>query len=210
MWKSWVCVWKLPAYVWFLQEGRQWKKGYFIVLILMFWQENKERKALRDPMAECSLSHSLSLLSHSLEECNKLPLRISLHHAPLSFRSVVSRTSIYFHFLGIVVSKTQFLFITLQRTAALIRVTVDWSPRPSACCCLIPDKPCYSLTHDTFRPLLFINRSGKKTKKQYFNTSLHWYYCYSKNAQVRLKNQAIIKLQSGKYKLRNQEIWFFC
>lgn len=40
----------------FLQERRQWKKGYFIVLILIFWQENKERKPLRNPMAERSLS----------------------------------------------------------------------------------------------------------------------------------------------------------
>lgn len=161
MWKSWVCL-KLQAYVWFLQERRQWKKGYFIVLILIFWQENKKRKPLRDPMAQRSLSHFLTPESFTRRIQHKHPLRISLQHAPFSFLSVVSRTSIYFYFLGIVVSKTQFVFITVQRIAVLIRVTVDWSPRPSTHCCLILDKLCNSLTHDKFRPLLFINRTEKE------------------------------------------------
>ncbi len=154
LWKPWVRS-KLLAYVWFLQKRRQWKKGFFIVLILIFWQENKEGKPLRDLMAERSLCLSHTPESFSRRIQHMVSLKTFLQHAPLLFLPVVSGTSIYFHFLGIVVSKTQFLFIRVQRIAVLIRVTVDWSPWPSPHHCLILDKLCYSRTHDNFRPLLY-------------------------------------------------------
>ena len=58
-------------------------------------------------MAERSLflSHSLAPESVTRRIQHKLPLKVSSLHAPLSSLSVVSKTSIYFNFLGIVVSK---------------------------------------------------------------------------------------------------------
>lgn len=58
--------------------------------LFFFWQEKKEK------LAEILWQHT------------QAP-RIPSHHAPV-FLSVVSRTSVYFHFLGIVVSKNSLFF----------------------------------------------------------------------------------------------------
>lgn len=139
------------------------------MLILIFWQENKE-SLWEIIWLSLTLSLALALLSRSLEEyitsfhwgfpCSMLHCCFCLLSEGPLYLFPLSR-----HWT------TQFLFITFQRTAALIRVAVDWSPR----CCLIRNELCCSLTHDEFRPLLFITEENQK-QKQYFNTSLHWYY----------------------------------
>lgn len=139
----------------------------------MFWQENKEKKASERAYGRV---FSLSLFHFFAPEFtrilqHKLLLQRSWQRAPVWFLSVVITTSIYFQALLL---HQQTLSITLERTVPTIRV--NWFLRLSRF---------VTLTRNNFRPLLSVNRMKWK---QCFNTSLHWYYSYSKNAQVRLKS----------------------
>lgn len=155
-------------------------KGQFIVLIFNFFDHNINKESLWELLF---LSLSLSPHTHSAQcvASFRWGFPCSLLHCcycQLSLGPLFIST-----FLGIGVSKTQFLLITTQRTAVLIRPAVDLSPwLLSHRRCLILDKLCYSQTHDKYRPL-FINRmENKKTKTvlQYDATLM----LLLKNAQV--------------------------
>lgn len=112
------CVFKRLAYMCFLQERRQWKKGYFIVLIFKSFDKKIKKASEKSYGRSFSLSLFRSLsLSLSLIHFH---LGFPLQHAPLSFLSLVRRTSHLFPLSRhCCFQKTQFLFITLHRVAAL-------------------------------------------------------------------------------------------
>lgn len=159
------CVFKRLAYMCFLQERRRWKKGYFIVLIFKSFDKKIKKASEKSYGRSFSLSLFRSLclsLSHSW--VIRFHWGFPLQHASLSFLSLVRRTSHLFPLSRhCCFQKTQFLLITLHRVAAL----GGGHRRQPSTTGSSSSELCYSLTHDKFRPLLFINRmENRKTKNK--------------------------------------------
>lgn len=151
---------KLQALAWFLQERRQWKKGQFIVLILMFDKNIKKRKSLWESLWQSDLSFSLAYSWVTRIIQHKLPLKSSLQRVPLVIPCLLSAGHLF-------ISRHCFLFFFINRSSPS-PFKEQQSRSASLSCSFLTwffwlKRSSATLTRDKFKPSLFINRM-KKTK----------------------------------------------